>query len=158
MHLKPDHRRPSEERDSCDAAQPWLDFGRWLAGEVALDEANAADHSQRVPSFASIAERHFRDLVPYAAHGNSLELRRAMHRRFIQALHLAFGSEDLNDLAASQPLHLVQLIEHLRADFDLLPERSDAAECSARFAFPASTPVRHRALFSSRARPGFRRM
>ena len=115
------HRPLSEERDFRDTTQPWLDFGRWLAGEKAGDETSG---SQGIPSFARIAERHFRDLVPYAEHGNSLELRRAMHRRFIRAMHLAFGSEDLPELAARQPPHLFDLIEHLRADFDLQLEQA----------------------------------
>jgi hypothetical protein len=120
---------PSQERDPRDAAEPWLDFGRWLAGEATADECAMSGISRRIPSFAGIAERHFRDLAPYAAQGSShsLELRHAMHRRFIQALHLAFGPEDLNDLAVRQPPHLFRLIEHLRADFDLLPEKTETA-------------------------------
>lgn len=131
-----------EERDPRDAAQPWLDFGRWLAGEVSNDEPACAALSQKIPSFAGIAARHFRDLAPYAAHGNSLELRHAMHRRFIQALHLAFGPEDLSELAARQPAHLFHLIEHLRADFDLLPGSADAPGASGRFQPSAFTSTR----------------
>ena len=126
MSPKLNRHHPSQERDPRDAAERWLDFGRWLAGERTADEPAAADFSRPVPSFAGIAERHFRDLVPYAEHGNSLELRRAMHRRFIQALHLAFGPETLNDLAVHQPLHVFRLIEHLRA------ERVDAGAERAR--------------------------
>jgi hypothetical protein len=133
MSPKLNRHHPSQERDPRDAAERWLDFGRWLAGERTADEPAAADFSRPVPSFAGIAERHFRDLVPYAEHGNSLELRRAMHRRFIQALHLAFGPETLNDLAVHQPLHVFRLIEHLRADFDLLAEQPDQAPAFGRF-------------------------
>lgn len=128
MHLKSNPSRPSGERDLRDTAQPWLDFGRWLAGETAADGAAFSDFCQRIPSFAAIAERHFRDLASYAVQGNALEFRRAMHRRFIQAIHLAFGAEDLPDLAAHQPPHLFELVRNLRADFDLLPERSEAPQ------------------------------
>lgn len=132
MHLKPSHRHLSEAHDPCDPAQPWLDFGRWLAGETAADSAAFSDFGPRIPSFAALAERHFRDLVSYAVHGNALELRQAMHRRFIQAIHLAFGAEDLPDLAIHQPPHIFDLVRNLRADFDLPSERSEKQESFSR--------------------------
>lgn len=131
MHLKPSHP-PTEERDPRDAAQPWLDFGRWLAGEPPFDQSGWAGSPAEIPSFAGLAEQHFRDLAAYVPTGNPLELRRAMHRRFIRALHLAFGSESLPDLAARQSSPVFRLIEHLRADFDLLAEPMEFTGSSLR--------------------------
>jgi hypothetical protein len=156
MYPNPNRSHPRAERDPHDTAQPWLDFGRWLAGEISADQAAACGFVQGIPSFAGIAERHFRDLAPQAPHGNSHDLRRAMHRRFIQALQLAFGSGELDDLAAHQPPHLLRLIEHLRADFDLLPERA-AAVSSSRFrtgSYPAAPGDRPLSAASSRAGQG----
>jgi hypothetical protein len=36
-------------------------------------------------------------------------------------VHLAFGAEDLRDIAIAQPSHVFRLVEHMRADFGLLP-------------------------------------
>jgi hypothetical protein len=153
MHLKLNRSPASEERTPHDAAQPWLDFGRWLAGETSPDKPVVPAFARTVPSFAEIADRHFRDLAPFAAQEtstNSTELRQTMHRRFIRALHLAFGPEDLNDLAARQPPHLFHLVEHLRADFDLLPEKSALAEPSGRSPAEASpSAARGRTLRST---------
>lgn len=141
------------EGDARDASQRWLDFGRWLAGENLPDDCTQGDSpspDRASPSFTRILDVHFHDIAWDAlrseGHGpldhfpGGLEwqatrvgTRYAMHRRFIAAVHLAFGPEDLSDIAARQPAHVFHLVKHIRADFGLLRPWQIPWEDSVRF-------------------------